>query len=75
VILVSTDKGLCGALNSNLFREAGKFDKDTTVSSPPAEGRAIRRAHQTQARGRVHLQGRAVVREARAISKFARTCS
>jgi len=31
VILVSTDKGLCGALNSNLFREAGKFDKDTTV--------------------------------------------
>lgn len=31
VILVSTDKGLCGALNSNLFREAGKLDKDTTV--------------------------------------------
>lgn len=31
VILVSTDKGLCGALNSNLMREAAKFDKDTTV--------------------------------------------
>ncbi len=31
VILVSTDKGLCGALNSNLLREAGKLDKDTTV--------------------------------------------
>ncbi|HTI97548.1 MAG TPA: ATP synthase F1 subunit gamma [Dongiaceae bacterium] len=31
VILVSTDKGLCGALNSNLTREAAKFDKDTTV--------------------------------------------
>lgn len=30
VILVSTDKGLCGALNSNLFREAAKFDKATT---------------------------------------------
>src|SRR2546422_5081148 len=30
VILVSTDKGLCGALNSNLMREAAKFDKDTT---------------------------------------------
>src|SRR5438445_1981553 len=27
VILVSTDKGLCGGLNSNLMREAGKFDK------------------------------------------------
>jgi len=31
VVLVSTDKGLCGALNSNLTREAAKFDKDTTV--------------------------------------------
>src|SRR3954447_20341365 len=27
VIVVSTDKGLCGALNSNLMREAAKFDK------------------------------------------------
>jgi F-type H+-transporting ATPase subunit gamma len=26
IIIVSTDKGLCGALNSNLFREASKFD-------------------------------------------------
>src|SRR5207248_2529194 len=31
VILVSTDKGLCGALNSNLTREAAKFDKGTTI--------------------------------------------
>ena len=31
VVLVSTDKGLCGALNSNLTREAAKFDRDTTV--------------------------------------------
>ncbi|HYG21998.1 MAG TPA: ATP synthase F1 subunit gamma [Verrucomicrobiae bacterium] len=31
VILVSTDKGLCGALNSNLTREAARFDKNTTV--------------------------------------------
>ena len=31
VILVSTDKGLCGALNSNLFREAAKLDKETTI--------------------------------------------
>src|SRR5216117_2303937 len=30
VIVVSTDKGLCGALNSNLLREAAKFDKATT---------------------------------------------
>jgi len=31
VILVSTDKGLCGALNSNLFRLAGQFDPDSTL--------------------------------------------
>ena len=31
VILVSTDKGLCGALNTNLFREAAQFDPATTV--------------------------------------------
>src|SRR5215831_19067174 len=31
VILISTDKGLCGALNSNLLREASKLDKDNTI--------------------------------------------
>src|SRR5213592_1120239 len=31
VILVGTDKGLCGALNSNLFRVASQFDPATTV--------------------------------------------
>jgi F-type H+-transporting ATPase subunit gamma len=30
VVVVSTDKGLCGALNSNLFREIGKYDSATT---------------------------------------------
>ncbi len=30
VIVVSSDKGLCGALNSNLFREASKFDSTST---------------------------------------------
>lgn len=31
VLLLSTDKGLCGGLNTNLFREAAKFDRDKTV--------------------------------------------
>src|SRR5213596_896112 len=31
VITVSTDKGLCGALNSNLLREAARFDRETTI--------------------------------------------
>src|SRR5882757_6405786 len=30
LIVVSTDKGLCGGLNSNLMREASKFDRNTT---------------------------------------------
>ena len=31
VLGVSTDKGLCGALNSNVGREVMKFDRETTV--------------------------------------------
>jgi F-type H+-transporting ATPase subunit gamma len=31
VILIGGDKGLCGALNSNLFRAASGFDAETTV--------------------------------------------
>jgi F-type H+-transporting ATPase subunit gamma len=31
VILITTDKGLCGALNANLLREAGRFDKESTI--------------------------------------------
>jgi F-type H+-transporting ATPase subunit gamma len=30
VILISTDKGLCGALNTNLLREAASYDPQTT---------------------------------------------
>jgi len=31
VLIISTDKGLCGALNTNLFREAANFDSAKTV--------------------------------------------
>ena len=31
IILVSSDKGLCGALNSNLFRLVGRYDHRSTV--------------------------------------------
>jgi F-type H+-transporting ATPase subunit gamma len=31
VILIAADKGLCGALNSNVFRLAGQFDPQSTV--------------------------------------------
>jgi F-type H+-transporting ATPase subunit gamma len=31
VLVISTDKGLCGALNTNLLREVGKFDPAKSV--------------------------------------------
>ncbi len=31
VILISTEKGLCGALNTNLFREIARFDNETAL--------------------------------------------
>ncbi len=31
VLVIATDKGLCGALNTNLFREVGKFDPAKTT--------------------------------------------
>src|SRR6266478_5089091 len=31
IILIGADKGLCGALNSNLFRLASEFDTQSTV--------------------------------------------
>jgi len=71
VIVVSTDKGLCGALNSNLLREAARFDKETTVYVT-----AGRKASQFVARTKRHLAAEFTYKdaplfgEARAISKF-----
>jgi F-type H+-transporting ATPase subunit gamma len=73
VILVATDKGLCGALNSNLMREAARFDKNTTVFIT-----AGRKAAQFIARSRRTLAAEFTYKdaplftEARAISRFAR---
>jgi F-type H+-transporting ATPase subunit gamma len=72
LIIVSTDKGLCGALNTNLLREATKFDKNTT-----AHITAGRKASQFVARTRRELAAEFTYKdnpmftEARAISKFA----
>lgn len=70
VLGVSTDKGLCGALNANLGREVLKFDKETTVFVA-----AGRKAAQFLARTKRHLAAEftykdaPVFAEARAISK------
>jgi len=73
VVVISTDKGLCGALNSNLLREAARFDKDTTIYIT-----AGRKASQFVARTKRQLAAEFTYKdaplfsEARAISKFAR---
>jgi len=72
VILVSSDKGLCGALNSNLMREAAKFERANTVFIT-----AGRKASQFIARTKRDLAAEFTYRdaplfsEARAIAKFA----
>jgi len=69
---VSTDKGLCGALNSNLLREAAQFDKESTVYVA-----AGKKGAQFVARTRRQLAAEFTYKDnpqfadARAISRFA----
>ncbi len=73
VILIGADKGLCGSLNSNLFRLAAEFDPQSTVFIT-----AGRKAAQFIARTRRQLIAEftytdtPTFREARAIAAFAR---
>src|SRR5215471_662515 len=72
VVVIATDKGLCGALNGNLMREAAKFDTQTTTYIA-----AGRKASQFIARTKRNLAAEFTYKdaplfaEARAISKFA----
>jgi F-type H+-transporting ATPase subunit gamma len=72
VILISTDRGLCGGLNSNLFREAAKLDKNTTVFITAGKKAAqfIARTKRTLA-AEFSYKDTPEFGEARAISKFA----
>jgi F-type H+-transporting ATPase subunit gamma len=71
LIVISTDKGLCGGLNSSLMREAAKFPADTEFIT------AGRKASQFIARTKRALVAEFTYKdipsfaEARAISKFA----
>jgi len=73
VILIGADKGLCGALNSNLFRLASQFDTQSTLFIT-----AGRKASQFVARTRRQLVAEFTYGdspqypEARAIATFAR---
>jgi len=71
LVIISTDKGLCGGLNTNLLREVAKYDKATTIHVT-----AGRKASQFVARTKRELaaefsyKDNPAYAEARAISKF-----
>ena len=73
VILIAGDKGLCGALNTNVFRLASQFDPESTIFIA-----AGRKAAQFVARTRRQLAAEfaygdtPTFAEARAIAAFAR---
>jgi F-type H+-transporting ATPase subunit gamma len=72
LVVVSSDKGLCGALNTNLLREVGKYDVATTVHIT-----AGRKGSQFVARTKRELAAEFTYKdaplfaEARQISRFA----
>jgi F-type H+-transporting ATPase subunit gamma len=73
VILIGTDKGLCGALNTNLFRVASQFDPATTVFIAAGKRAAqfIARTHR-QLAAEFAFGDSPRMDEARAIANFAR---
>ena len=72
VILVTTDRGLCGGLNGNLFREATKLDKGATafIAAGKKGAQFIARTKR-QLAAEFAYKDTPQFAEARAISKFA----
>jgi F-type H+-transporting ATPase subunit gamma len=73
VILIAADKGLCGALNTNLFRLASEFDPQTTtfVAAGRKAAQFIARTHR-QLAAEFTYADTPQFSEARALSGFAR---
>ncbi len=63
VILIAADKGLCGALNTNVFRLASQFDsEDDGLHHRGPQGRTVRRPERAAAGRGVRLRRLADVR-------------
>ncbi|MDX1951851.1 MAG: ATP synthase F1 subunit gamma [Verrucomicrobiota bacterium] len=71
VILISSDKGLAGALNSNLLREANKFDKGTLFITAGRKGSQFVARTKRNLAAEFSYKDAPQFSEARAISKFA----
>jgi F-type H+-transporting ATPase subunit gamma len=72
IILVSTDRGLCGALNGNLTREVAKLDKNTTVFiTAGKKGAQFVARTKRQLAAEFTYKDSPTFAEARAVSRFA----
>jgi F-type H+-transporting ATPase subunit gamma len=71
VILISTDKGLCGGLNSNLMREAGKIEAAALFIAAGRKGSQYLARAKRQMVAEFTYKDTPLFSEARAISKFA----
>jgi F-type H+-transporting ATPase subunit gamma len=72
IILVSTDRGLCGALNGNLTREVAKLDKNTTIFvCAGKKGAQFVARTKRQLSAEFTYKDAPTYAEARAISRFA----
>jgi F-type H+-transporting ATPase subunit gamma len=70
VLLVTSDKGLCGALNSNITREATKFDKDTVFVAAGKKGAQFIARTKRSLAAEFTYKDAPLFAEARAISRF-----
>ena len=72
VIVISTDKGLCGALNSNCCARSAKFDPRTHrfMSRSGRKGVAVHRAHEAAIARGIYLKDSPCLLEHGPISKF-----
>ena len=77
VILVASDKGLCGALNSNLFRIAGRYDPQSTrcSSRPGARRRSSWRARGGSSSPSSRTATRRAMRNRGRLRRWPATCS
>jgi F-type H+-transporting ATPase subunit gamma len=72
VILMSTDKGLCGGLNTNLFREAGQYDVgNTTFISVGRKGMQFLVRSKAEIAAEFSLKDNFLFLESRAVSQLA----
>jgi F-type H+-transporting ATPase subunit gamma len=71
LIVISTDKGLCGSLNGNLMREVAKFEVDAVFIAAGRKGSQFLARTKRKILAEFTYKDAPLFAEARAISKFA----